>query len=48
MLDRAATETQITHRQRLWLYVLGGAILVFLALPSLLVIHLAILYHKVF
>jgi putative spermidine/putrescine transport system permease protein len=41
MLDRAATETQITHRQRLWLYVLGGAILVFLALPSLLVIPLS-------
>ena len=41
MLDRPATETQITHRQRLWLYVLGAAILIFLALPSLLVIPLS-------
>jgi len=41
MLSRPATETQITHGSRLWLYVLGGLILLFLILPSLLVIPLS-------
>src|SRR6476660_4864135 len=41
MLRRPATETQITHGGRLWLYVLGGLILLFLILPSLLVIPLS-------
>lgn len=41
MLSRPATETQITHGRRLWLYVLVGLILVFLAVPSLLVIPLS-------
>lgn len=41
MLWRPATETQITHGSRLWLYVLGGLILLFLILPSLLVIPLS-------
>ena len=41
MFDRPATETQITHGRRLWLYVLAGLILLFLALPSLLVIPLS-------
>jgi putative spermidine/putrescine transport system permease protein len=41
MLGRPATETQVTHGQRLWLYVLGGLVLLFLILPSLLVIPLS-------
>jgi putative spermidine/putrescine transport system permease protein len=38
MLSRPATETQITHGRRLWLYVLVGLVLVFLILPSIVVI----------
>ncbi len=41
MLSRPATETQITHGRRLWLYVLGGLVILFLVLPSLLVIPLS-------
>lgn len=41
MLGKPATETQITHLGRLWLYVLGGLVLLFLILPSLLVIPLS-------
>ena len=41
MLSRAATETQITHGRRLWLYVLCTLIFLFLILPSLLVIPLS-------
>ncbi len=41
MLSGPATETQITHLGRLWLYVLGGLVLLFLILPSLLVIPLS-------
>ncbi len=41
MLRRAATETQITHGRRLWLYVLVGLTVLFLILPSLLVIPLS-------
>jgi putative spermidine/putrescine transport system permease protein len=41
MLNKAATETQITHAGRLWLYVLGSLIMLFLVLPSLLVIPLS-------
>jgi putative spermidine/putrescine transport system permease protein len=41
MLGRPATETQVTHGQRLWLYVLGGLVILFLILPSLLVIPLS-------
>jgi putative spermidine/putrescine transport system permease protein len=41
MLGRPATETQISHAQRLWLYVLGCLVLLFLILPSLLVIPLS-------
>lgn len=40
-LARPATETQITHGRRLWLYVLSALVLVFLAVPSLLVIPLS-------
>ncbi len=41
MLRNAATDTQITHAGRLWLYVLCGLIVVFLVVPSLLVIPLS-------
>ncbi len=41
MVRRPATETQITHAGRLWLYMLGGLIVLFLILPSLLVIPLS-------
>jgi putative spermidine/putrescine transport system permease protein len=41
MLSRPATETQITHAGRLWLYLFGALVLLFLVLPSLLVIPLS-------
>ena len=41
MLSSAATETQITHGRRLWLYVLVGLIVLFLIAPSLLVIPIS-------
>ena len=41
MLGRPATETQITHGRRLWLYVLGAIVLLFLILPSLIIIPLS-------
>ncbi|MFY8153155.1 MAG: ABC transporter permease, partial [Hyphomicrobiales bacterium] len=40
-LDRAASDTQITHRSRLWLYVVGVLVLAFLALPTLIVIPMS-------
>lgn len=36
-----ATDTQITHLQRLWLYLLCGAIMLFLVVPCLLVIPMS-------
>jgi len=41
MLNSPATETQITHGRRLWLYVLVGGVVIFLILPSLLVVPLS-------
>jgi putative spermidine/putrescine transport system permease protein len=40
-LDRPANETQITHRARLWLYTIGAAVLLFLVLPTLIVIPMS-------
>jgi len=40
-LDRPATETQIPHRARLWLYLLAAAVLTFLVLPTLIVIPMS-------
>ena len=40
-LDAAASETQITHRGRLWLYVLAGIVLAFLIVPTLIVIPMS-------
>jgi putative spermidine/putrescine transport system permease protein len=41
MLAGPATETEITHRRRLWLYAWVGLIVLFLIAPSLLVIPLS-------
>ena len=40
-LRQTASETQITHAQRLWLYLLGGLVMIFLVAPSLIVIPLS-------
>lgn len=42
MLSRPATDTQITHAQRLWLYVLVALIFVFLVVPCLIVIPMSL------
>ena len=41
MLSSPATETQITHGRRLWLYVLVSLVVLFLIAPSLLVIPIS-------
>jgi putative spermidine/putrescine transport system permease protein len=41
MFARPATDTQITHRRRLWLYAVVGLVVLFLIAPSLLVIPLS-------
>jgi len=40
-LNRPASETQITHGGRLWLYVLAALIMVFLVAPTLIVIPMS-------
>lgn len=40
-LQRPASETQITHGQRLWLYVLSGIIMLLLVTPTLIVIPMS-------
>ena len=40
-LDGPASETQITHRARLWLYVAAALILAFLLIPTLIVIPMS-------
>lgn len=40
-LQRPATETQITQGQRLWLYILGAVIMLFLVAPTLIVIPMS-------
>ena len=40
-LSRAASDTQVTHGQRLWLYALAALVLAFLALPTLIVIPMS-------
>ena len=39
--NQPATDTQITHRSRLWLYVFSLLVLVFLVLPTLIVIPMS-------
>ncbi|HKL45123.1 MAG TPA: ABC transporter permease [Roseovarius sp.] len=41
MLRKAATATQITHLQRLWLYVVCALVIVFLVAPTLLVVPMS-------
>lgn len=41
MLNAVASETQITHGRRLWLYLLCAAIMLFLITPSLIVIPMS-------
>ncbi|MEM6933229.1 MAG: ABC transporter permease [Pseudomonadota bacterium] len=38
---RPASETQITHAQRLWLYVVAGLVMTFLVAPTLIVIPMS-------
>jgi putative spermidine/putrescine transport system permease protein len=40
-LAQPATDTQVTHGARLWLYILAGLILLFLMLPTLIVIPMS-------
>ena len=40
-LSQPATETQIPHRARLWLYAAGILIMIFLVVPTLLVIPMS-------
>lgn len=40
-LGEPASETQITHRSRLWLYLLAATILAFLVLPTIIVIPMS-------
>jgi putative spermidine/putrescine transport system permease protein len=40
-LDREATETQITHRARLWLYLLAALVMAFLIVPTLIVVPMS-------
>lgn len=41
MFRSPASETQITHGQRLWLYIFCGLIMLFLVLPSVIVIPMS-------
>jgi putative spermidine/putrescine transport system permease protein len=40
-LDRPASETQVTHRARLWLYIVAALVLAFLVVPTLIVIPMS-------
>ncbi|GMG82008.1 ABC transporter permease [Paralimibaculum aggregatum] len=40
-LNRPASETQVTHGQRLWLYILSGVIMVWLVAPTLIVVPMS-------
>ena len=40
-LDRPASDTQITHRRRLWLYAIAALVLAFLIIPTLIVIPMS-------
>ena len=40
-LSAPATETQVTHGQRLWLYVLSVVIMILLVTPTLIVIPMS-------
>ena len=36
-----ASETQITHGGRLWLYIVGGLVMVFLLAPTVIVMPMS-------
>ena len=40
-LDASAGDTQVTHRQRLWLYLVGALVLFFLVAPTLIVVPMS-------
>jgi putative spermidine/putrescine transport system permease protein len=40
-LDSPASETQVTQRQRLWLYVFSTVIMLFLVTPTLIVVPMS-------
>lgn len=40
-LDQAASDTQVTHRQRLWLYGVAAVIMVLLVIPTIIVIPMS-------
>lgn len=40
-LDRPASETQVTHGRRLWLYTIAALVLAFLVVPTLIVIPMS-------
>lgn len=40
-LDRPASDTQVTHKDRLWLYIVGGLVLMFLIIPTFIVIPMS-------
>lgn len=40
-LDRPASDTQIVHRQRLWLYALAVLIMIFLVAPTVIVVPMS-------
>ncbi len=40
-LDQAASATQVTHRQRLWLYGVAALVMAFLVVPTLIVIPMS-------
>ena len=40
-LDSPASETQVTHGQRLWLYVFSGIVMVLLVAPTLIVVPMS-------
>ena len=40
-LDSPASETQITHRRRIWLYIVATLVIVFLIVPTFIVIPMS-------
>ena len=40
-LRRPASETQVTHGRRLWLYAIAALVLAFLVVPTLVVIPMS-------
>jgi putative spermidine/putrescine transport system permease protein len=40
-LDRPASETQIPHRSRIWLYAIAASVMAFLVLPTIIVVPMS-------